>query len=245
MRVACPDHGATDASYLCAHLHDGPAVEYQLGGSEASLVAVCSGCDHASGGDWSSLTAASVRAVCLHCFWQKLGRYGQVPPLNAPGDAPGRALQTMAARNRETAHELGLDRFPRFGFDLDAHTFEFRQADHSVGLGMRVIPIGRFEDATKTWTWAWADPSIPDRAAASARLVQGRLEQLGLDADALADAGLDGAWAAAALGAELLDADMLYRVPVDDVLVFLGLFESPPEDTQGSGAAIHSPESSP
>lgn len=69
----------------------------------------------------------------------------------------GPALERQGALLRR----LGLDRRHGYELDLQAGTLRFLDEEGRTLSQARAVLLGSFSDLTRTWAWAWGNPSLP------------------------------------------------------------------------------------
>lgn len=121
--------------------------------------------------------------------------------------------------------EFGIGTRAGFFFDQLSGKLQFKDAGGQVVIEADVIPIGTYSRETETWLWAWANESFtPDLREKSERL-KSLQEITGKKRFAIRKFASSErkAWRWSALAVKHLDAQGCYRVPADNLLVFLAL----------------------
>lgn len=100
--------------------------------------------------------------------------------------------------------------------------------------------LGTRADSSRTWLWAWANPSVPEHVTSDARVIRAYGEQHGIEEFTRAELPLTetvSGEALALIASQLTDADAYYRGPYEGgaVFVMLRLPEDAPRQIHGDG----------
>jgi|WetSurMetagenome_2_1015567.scaffolds.fasta_scaffold375766_2 hypothetical protein len=114
----------------------------------------------------------------------------------------------------------------------DAATWSYDMADGSLTIGNRrfaMTPIGTHNAEHQSWLWAWANDAFPSAAREASRRLQGLHHVTGFRV--FLDPGIPAASIDAqdfsAMAVHFLDAIGFYRVPSNDVTLYLAVHEYP------------------
>lgn len=161
------------------------------------------------------------------------GQFAFLPGLvRAPSDGfeklRGEHLGPALARQRELAERFGLG--ARFHFDLEAQRITFEGPRGEPVARARALILGTFSLRSRTWVWAWANPSLASQHQAAARDLCDRFPRRDLwEISTPQFASDEGTiWALASLVTALGDPAGpdparrgVYRAPMDGGSVFL------------------------
>ena len=114
-----------------------------------------------------------------------------------------------------------------------AATWSYDLTDAALTIGQvrfAITPVGTHNAELRTWLWAWANDAFPSPARAASRRLQGLHQVTGFRV--FLDPGIAASSADAqdfsALAVHHLDAIGFYRVPSNDVTLYLAVHEYPP-----------------
>ena len=126
-----------------------------------------------------------------------------------------------AARER-----FGLGSHARYETDLTAATIRFFDANDVEQASADIQVAGSWSPNSGTWMWGWENESAPDAVVSKL----GPIADAGRDKDVKAlqahvvECDEDGAWNLAALAADIVDAQCVYRIGGARNRTFLLLF---------------------
>jgi hypothetical protein len=156
------------------------------------------------------------------------GGFAFLPGLvHAPSEAFDRLAEERVPRvlaRQEALHRRGVTE--RFELDLEAGRVSFDRDDGGL-VTARAVLLGTYAQDSRTWGWAWANPSLGEAVTGPSRRLCDEFPQR--DAWEIStpqfatDPGT--AWALAAVLAEEAGAEAIYRAPHPGGLVFLLLFD--------------------
>lgn len=226
--IACASHGQASVSFCCVHLAEGSGLGVIHGGTDAEPAAICERCDSACSGDWASINTSDIKAVCVFCFWELVGKNERQPaPLTV--DWESAAVDEMHHRNLERQTRLFAD-YPKYWYDLDQKQFYLQTGSGVSKWSMPLELIGSFHEEKKSWAWAWENDSLPQGVRASSNWLKGQIELV--RAHSLIQSrptGLAEAWHLALKAGWLWGASSVYRVPHGPLHIFLRLGEETAE----------------
>ncbi len=126
--------------------------------------------------------------------------------------------------NLRSAFRLG--EWQQYHYDQDAETLTFSSAGRA-GLVARIQVVGSTSNRSRTWLWAWANPTILEPVRSRLSVVR----QFGLRNDfrRLVEPSWPGdeidGWEMTAAAAYLLEAAGAYRAPSEEGALFLLIFD--------------------
>jgi hypothetical protein len=232
--LTCGTHGKAWPAYVCEHLAHNPVQRWVCAypsRSDPWPDAWCARCDRRSVRDRrrvdSSGAGLRARLLCHHCYADARAR--------ALGRLKGRALVSWRAfvrRCRRRLHErqdrlqaeFELGRHKRWDWDQRTGELVF-SGDGAPAVRARVHFVGSVSTVSGTWLWSWANFSLARkvrRLAGSVREFGERKDYPHLTTPRWPATEADG-WDMAAVAAELLDADGVYRTPGETGFLFMVL----------------------
>jgi hypothetical protein len=119
-------------------------------------------------------------------------------------------------------HQWSLPRYSRFDFDQDKGQLIFSGDMPSVVL-CEVQVIGSFSTKELTWEWAWNNPYIEDKLKTDSLAIREYGNKHGIERLKTADwpATEDDGWDMTAIGAHVCSASGAYRMPSENVMIFM------------------------
>jgi hypothetical protein len=121
--------------------------------------------------------------------------------------------------------DRGIGTFDDFLFDQTTGKIYFKDEKGRTQLEADVTPLGTYSTETETWLWAWANESfLPELREKAARLKK-LSEKTGKPhfAQRRIKATEIRAWRLAGISVKHLRSQGCYRIPTDDLYVFLAL----------------------
>lgn len=121
--------------------------------------------------------------------------------------------------------EYGIGTFEDFLFDQTTGKIHFKDEKGRTKLEADVTPLGTFSSETATWLWAWANDSFLPALREKATRLKKLSDKTGKPhfAQRRIKATEIRAWRLAGICVKHLRAQGCYRIPTDDVYVFLAL----------------------
>lgn len=156
-------------------------------------------------------------------------RFAFLPGLvRAPSEAFERHRDAALARAGERlgalANRATFATRHRFDLDVDAGTIVLFDGE-TARLGGRAALLGTFASATRTWVWAWANPSASDAVRAAAQAICDACPHRSMWELTTPQFPTDEptAWALAAIAVDGDEDVVLLRAPRDDGAMFVAL----------------------
>jgi hypothetical protein len=242
-QVSCRNHGSTPETFVCVHLAKGAGCGYHASADNPNDPwpdAWCDRCEVAfqAVGAWTSENEPELALLCTHCYEEARARNASVPePLvGAPipvDDETYVAFTRAACERAASRQERARTRWPifaihdRWHYDGEAGTICFERDGGQEGeratLVADVRVVGSFSTTTNTWLWSWGNEHVSDveRSAIDAVRVFAEVRGIAQLCEAHRPAELAEGWQMAAIAADLLGAEAIYRAPMDHLQVFM------------------------
>jgi hypothetical protein len=145
-------------------------------------------------------------------------------------------LATANAELRDKQSRLmqvyGLGEMKRWRFEQVTEQLQFFDANDKLALLAKVIDIGSYSPKSKTWKWAWGNPSVLPGLRKKALLLRELESVTGFDLFGMESAfvinGEAMAWELVAVSTQHLDAIGCYRSPsssLDGPISYLAIME--------------------
>jgi hypothetical protein len=136
------------------------------------------------------------------------------------------AREQAQERMTRARQQYGVGAYARYEVDLPSATIRFFDAENTLQLRADIQVAGRWSAPAESWLWGWENESVPKTASALTVAVRelGEARDIPALRGAFTECDEGGAWSMAAIAAQVLDAECLYRVPRPDGHVFLLLF---------------------
>lgn len=133
----------------------------------------------------------------------------------------------LTAKQSYLEREFGLGRYERFAVDYEKETLRFLNDDR-VQVAFSITPLGSHHLAEKSWRWAWANASLPEKMRRKAAHVQRLFDVTGFDLFRQSDVSIDEsmAWEFVALSAKILGALGAYSMPQGSLRIYV-LLDAP------------------
>jgi hypothetical protein len=242
--IHCERHGETPTTFACHHVALGIACGYHASGDDPNDQwpdAWCDLCHHAfrsAGEQWTqtSESAASIKAMCTHCYEEARDRNADVPAF-----ARG-ATTKLTAGEIEALFEHAVSEQQDVQAASDQHWgwrsldhWDFDQAERSLTFssdeGPQVVAtvelVGSYSTTSRTFQWAWQ--TFPEGAPQTREIARLRVfgDVRGISQLATPKWSCDegDAWEMASLAGYILGSEGLYRAPFEDQLWFMLLSE--------------------
>jgi hypothetical protein len=237
--IHCARHGTTRVAFVCRHLLTGRGCGFHdaSGEGEFSPEAWCDKCQKILDRDGSfteeNLPPSEIAAVCTGCYEEAKERNLLVPSPLRPGqvevdEEEYRKLVRVAFHSCEEMQERARARwgFHKKGlwyFDSRAKTLRFYDDEAHPSVVADVTIAGSFSTVTKSWQWVWGNPlyELQDRDRLEPVRVFGEVRGIRRLADARFAADEIDGWEVTQIAAYLLDAEAVYRTPMDHLMVFM------------------------
>lgn len=131
-------------------------------------------------------------------------------------------LDSIQEFNKTAYH---LERFAHYDYDQRRGTLIFSDSTGVPRLVARIQMVGDVSNRTRTWLWAWGNPTIESPLADAARFVRAYGEEHRLPhlRDSLWRANENDGWQMTAVTAKLTHARGAYRSPSDSGALFMVL----------------------
>jgi len=235
-RMHCARHGETAATFICRHLWRGFGCGFHdsADADDAWPDAWCDACQviFDRDGGWTEENPPKITALCTGCYEEARANNRRLPPGLAAGQVTVSDAQFPAFAHavhrwceerqaRTNARWRFLER-AHWSYDREARTMRFFDDDGSEVVA-DVDVVGSFSTATNTWLWVWDNGAFGDDDCARIEPVRTFGEVRGIrkltEATWAADE-VDG-WEVTQIAACLLDADAVYRAPMEHLRVFM------------------------
>lgn len=238
--ITCDRHGETPTTYACQHVARGVACGYHASTDDPNDQwpdAWCDLCDEAfqtAGQQWTtdSELAASIKAMCTHCYEAARDRNAHVPAA-AQGASPQLTADETASLIQHAVHELqdvqaasdqrwGWRSLSRWDFDEARRTLTFSGSDGAQVVAT-VSLVGSYSTTSSTFEWAWQTfPQGSPQTRAIARLrVFGEVRGISQLVTPSWPCDESDGWEMAALAGYVLGSEGLYRAPFADQMWFM------------------------
>jgi hypothetical protein len=138
----------------------------------------------------------------------------------------GKARERLQAGMEAAAERFGLGSHERYEIDLEAVTIRFFDANDVEQVRADIQVAGSWAPHSQTWMWGWENDSVPEAAVSRLAPIAeaGRTNDIAALQAYVSECDEAGAWSLAALAADIVDADCVYRTGSDRNRAFLLLF---------------------
>lgn len=233
-KVKCDRHGtALTPAYACLHLAGGGKGRgfcIPEHATEPWPDATCDDC--ASGPEWTDEEAlAKIRLLCNHCWEDAYARNTHVPPHASPERWLDRAREKAADRQDRWLERHAIKGHRHFQMELDDERpwLGFGESATKIAIHCDISLIGTWSRRSESWLWGWANPSCETRLTNPLVAMKRYGEMHGLEPlwRSKLSASEDDAFRLAATALEVLpEVEGIYRVPTEDMSVFLAVLDT-------------------
>lgn len=235
--VECATHGPANDTYVCVHLAAQPRQRWYCDYPSADNAwpdAWCADCEREFQryGEWNEDNEAGsdIEMLCHYCY--EAGIAASLDAVDADMAAAwdahcAQCMEALQAKQAQLAQAFDLSRHERWDYDLEQGRIVFSSQDVPVVIA-EIEAIGSVSTVSDTWLWAWANFSLPASVVGRLPAVRDFGEHSGFPRLTLwkwPAAAVDG-WDMSAIAAHVLQADGIYRVPLDKGFLFLALFNT-------------------
>ena len=230
--VACASHGQGYATFVCQHLAKRLA---QLWFSDYPAKndpwpdASCASCDrrYLRRGQWTKGIASQLRVLCHHCYEDArslASRYLGAGSRKAWRRCVSEACAALHERQERLKKDFALGAHQRWDWDQRTGRIVFSN-DGIPAVDARVRFIGTLSQSSGTWLWAWANFNLERKVRDASRRIRSFGEEHGFPMLTTAKWRADevDGWEMAAIGAEVLRADGVYRTPGENGFTYMAL----------------------
>ena len=235
--IFCRRHGkSTPVTFVCRHIHDGYGCGFHCAdGADEWPDAWCDKCEAVlERGEWTDEMASSDLAVlCTGCYEEARSKNRRIPAGVEPGQlaTDEEAFRRLVAAAYQDCNGRQARAFERWKFDAKGHwhydagggAIWFFDVGDTSAITADVEIVGSFSTRSNTWMWAWGNEQSSARARANMLPVQVFGEVRGIEKLTSAQWAADvvDAWEVTQIAAVLLDAEAIYRAPMDHLRVFM------------------------
>lgn len=223
--VTCAHHGESHGAVLCEHLIARPKQRWFCdppSKRDPWPAAACADCNRRflRKGTWTRGIVAHLKLVCHHCYDDKrstASTYLDAACRPAWQRCLAHARAALKARQDRLVKAFALGEHKRWDWDQDTGRIVFSN-DGVPAVEARVHFVGSTSAVSGTWLWAWANPHLARKVRDASKRVRAFGEAHGfarLTIPKWKGEQPDG-WDMAAIAAEVLRADGVYRTPRDD-----------------------------
>lgn len=230
--VRCSTHGEGFATFVCEHLVRRPKQRWfsdYPSKREPRPDASCAACNHRylRNGKWTKGIAKHIKILCHRCYDDARSRSSTY--LGAEARGPWKrcladARVALGERQRHLAHDFALGSHKRWDWNQSTGQLVFSN-DGVPAVVARAHFLGSISTGSGTWLWAWANPSLERKMRDASKKVRAFGEKQGFArlTTARFEAGEADGWDMAAIGAQVLGADGIYRAPSDNGFLFMAM----------------------
>jgi hypothetical protein len=231
-QIECASHGKAWACFACAHLVKKPAQPWF---SNLALPdnpypdAWCQECEtvRLESDGWENVADPQIKLICSQCYIAK--RAKSANSLKGKAKKDWQALIELACSETSSKQEKLIERF-----DLSRHErWDYDQATGLLVFSNDGIPaveakfqiIGSISKEQGTWQWAWSNPNWVKKTVTKSRTVADFGFERGYPMLTVPrfDADEHDGWHLAMLAVHVMRAKGIYRIPGDNVLLFLAI----------------------
>src|ERR1044072_4387615 len=131
----------------------------------------------------------------------------------------------LDAKQAALEKQFGLGRYARWAYDGNSGLLTFADDQGVTAVEAATTQLGSYSVNSKTWRWAWANPSVPESERMKSAKLKGLYKRTGMDVfrneGFYADEQM--AWEVAAMGVHELGAVGCYRGPAKHLLIFFAI----------------------
>jgi hypothetical protein len=238
-QILCERHGKatpTPVTFVCRHIHDGCGCGFHDCGDEGDEWpdAWCDKCEAILErmGEWTDeMASRDLTVLCTGCYEEARSKNRRIPAGVEPGQlaTDEEAYRRLVAAAHRDCNDRQARAFARWQFDAkgrwhyDGSALWFFDVGDTSAVTAEVEIVGSFSTRSNTWMWAWGNEEYSAHARAKVLPVQVFGEVRGIEKLTSADwaADLVDAWEVTQIAAVLLDAEAIYRAPMNHLLVFM------------------------
>ena len=131
----------------------------------------------------------------------------------------------LEAKQATLEEQFGLGRHARWAYDGNIGLLTFANDQGVTTVEAQTTQLGSYSVNSKTWRWAWANPSVPESERIKSTKLKALYERTGMDVFKNEGFNADEqmAWELAAMGVHELGALGCYRGPAKHLNVFFAI----------------------
>lgn len=235
--VVCGNHGRTPSTFVCRHLANGYGCGFHDAGTEGDPWpdAWCDKCQAGFErlGEWTDENEPKLALLCTDCYEKARERNRRLIEPLRPGqlsvsdeeysELVRNAHAWCEARVADAKARWRFNAWANWYFDAERRILRFYDDESGPSVVADATVIGSFSRKTNTWKWGWANEGYSEESRAASRPIQvfGEVRGIRTLSEAHWPAEEVDGWEVAQIAARLLDAEAIYRAPMEHLHFFM------------------------